>query len=98
MAQVRADLPKLVAKGNAVAAAADSGDFETAKQEADGIESIWNKIEGRIKAEDPDSYIAFEDAQAKITNGVADKKVADVKAGAEAQATQATEFLQHHTS
>jgi septal ring factor EnvC (AmiA/AmiB activator) len=41
-------------------AAADKGDFTTAKKEYDGFETIWQKIEDPIKAKYKGNYDAIE--------------------------------------
>ena len=56
-----------------------SADARAAKGQADGIEKIWQPIEGTIRANDKDSYIRFEDAFAAL------EKAADGADSAKAQ-------------
>jgi hypothetical protein len=56
-----------------------SADAKAAKEQADGIEKIWEPIEGTIRANDKDSYIRFEDDFAAL------EKAADGADAAKAQ-------------
>src|SRR5439155_6330335 len=52
-------------------ALAVSADAKAAKTQAEGIEKLWQPIEGTIRANDQDSYIRFEDAFAALEKGAA---------------------------
>jgi hypothetical protein len=54
-----------------------------------GIEPIWVKIEGTVKANDPDAYLAFEDAFAKLESG----DTTQAAAGAATVASTTTAYL-----
>jgi hypothetical protein len=60
-------------------ALAVSADAKAAKTQAEGIEKLWQPIEGTIRANDQDSYIRFEDAFAAL------EKAADDADSAKAQ-------------
>ena len=61
-------------------ALAVSADAKAAKSQADGIEKLWQPIEGTIRANDKDSYLRFEDDFAAI------EKAASAADGPKAQA------------
>ena len=75
---VAAGLGQLENLTNQVALAV-SADAKAAKGQAEGIEKIWQPIEGTIRVNDKDSYIRFED------NFAALKKAADGADSAKAQ-------------
>ena len=60
-------------------ALAVSADAKAAKAQAEGIEKLWEPIEGTIRANDKDSYIRFEDDFAAL------EKAADDADSAKAQ-------------
>ncbi|HEV8624641.1 MAG TPA: hypothetical protein VG034_09300 [Acidimicrobiia bacterium] len=60
-------------------ALAVSADAKAAKTQAEGIEKLWQPIEGTIRANDKDSYIRFEDAFAAL------EKAADAADSTKAQ-------------
>jgi len=62
---VATGLGQLETLSNQVALAV-SADAKAAKTQAEGIEKIWEPIEGTIRANDKDSYIRFEDAFAAL--------------------------------
>jgi hypothetical protein len=64
-ADVATGLGKLDALVNQIGLAA-SADSKAAKEQAKGIEEIWEPIEGTIRANDKDAYIRFEDDFAAI--------------------------------
>lgn len=51
----------------------------TVKVSADKLEDLWFAIEGRIKKNDPLSYINFEDALARMANAAKDADAADAR-------------------
>ena len=67
---VATGLGQLEALTNQVALAV-SADAKAAKQQAEGIEKIWQPIEGTIRANDKDSYIRFEDNFAALEKAAA---------------------------
>jgi len=83
-AKVAAGLGKINVTAAAITAAA-AVDKDKAVSLADKIEPDWQPIEGTVKANDPDSYLAFEDAFAVIEKAAAD---GDAK-----QAASATEDI-----
>ena len=74
-ADVAAGLATMVTVAAEVAAktATDAGAGKTA---AEGLEPHWAPIEDRVKANDPDAYIAIEDAMALLESGDATKAAA----------------------
>ena len=63
---VAAGLHEIDAIGNDIVAALDAGETDKAKQLEEKIEPAWQKIEGTVKANDENTYLAFEDAFAAI--------------------------------
>ncbi|MCU1461345.1 MAG: hypothetical protein JWO37_1420 [Acidimicrobiales bacterium] len=63
------------------AATAAAGDKARAKQLDGQIEPVWARVEGTVKANEPDTYLALEDAFALLKNAT--------DAGDSAKATQA---------
>lgn len=63
-------------------AAAVGADAKAAKEQAEGIEKLWEPIEGTIRANDKDSYLRFEDDFAAIEKaaGAADAPKAQAAA------------------
>ena len=53
-------------------ALAVSADAKAAKAQAEGIEKLWEPIEGTIRANDKDSYIRFEDDFAALEKAAGD--------------------------
>lgn len=96
LSQVRAMLPGVVEKGNAVAAAVAQNDRAGAKAEADEMHEAWEKVEGTVKDKDPDAYVSLEDAQARIENAVEDGKAQEARAGASDQSELVQTFLKQH--
>ncbi|MEO7556229.1 MAG: hypothetical protein ABIV94_06455 [Acidimicrobiales bacterium] len=62
-------------------------DKAKAQQLDSGIEPVWKTIEGTVKANDADAYIAFEDAFALLGTAAADGDQA-AAGGASASVTQ----------
>jgi hypothetical protein len=75
---VATGLGQIEALTNQVALAV-SADAKAAKTQAEGIEKIWEPIEGTIRANDKDSYIRFEDDFAAL------EKAADAADSTKAQ-------------
>jgi len=95
---VAVELPKMVDLGNQAAAAVAKGDESGAKTISANIEKTWKGVEGTVKKTDRDTYVAIEDAQAKINNGIDGKDAAGAASGATAQATAVSSFLAKHQS
>ena len=53
-----------------------SADAKAAKEQTEGIEKLWEPIEGTIRENDKDSYIRFEDDFAAIDKAVGDADAA----------------------
>jgi hypothetical protein len=68
-------------------------DAEAAKQTADQAHEQWEDIEGRIKKNDSDAYLAFEDALSELKVGAADQNAAKIAKGATAVAAAAAAYL-----
>ncbi len=78
-ADVAAGLARMVTVAADVAAktATDAAAGTTA---AAGLEPHWAPVEDRVKANDPDAYIAIEDAMAQLESGDATKAAAGAAA------------------
>lgn len=59
----------------------------------EGIEPIWSTIEGTVKHNDSDTYIALEDAFAVLENAVSSSNASKAAAGADAVATAVSAYL-----
>jgi hypothetical protein len=68
-------------------------DAAEAKKTTDQLEPQWAKIEGRIKKNDADAYLAFEDALTDLKVGADDQDAAKVAKGATAVAAAAAAYL-----
>jgi hypothetical protein len=79
-AQVGEGLNKIEALVKQIGLAA-SADAKAAKEQAEGIEALWQPIEGTIRENDKDSYIRFEDDFAALEKAAGDGD------GTKAQAT-----------
>ena len=93
MPEVLQKLPTIVAGGEAAAAAAGKGDFDTALTEYEELHEVWERVEGTIKDTDLNSYEQFETAQGLIRDGAENEDAARVERGAEDQATTADTFI-----
>ncbi len=63
--------------------ASSAGTDKAAAQAAvDQIEPAWSKIEGTVKANNPDAYISFEDSFALLETAVKDGDAAKAQQGA----------------
>jgi predicted component of type VI protein secretion system len=88
-AAVGAGLVRL--KGVAAKAAA-AADGEAAKQAAEGLEPIWRPIEGTVKKNEPDLYLAVEDSFQRLESG----DLVNAKKGAAALSTAVDAYLAKH--
>lgn len=61
------------------------------------IEPLWKPVEGTIKANDQDTYLAFEDAFAVLGNAAKAGDAAAAAKGATAVTTAATNYLAKHS-
>src|SRR5437660_756008 len=59
----------------------------------DQIDSVWMTIEGTVKANDPDSYIAFEDAFALLEQGADQGDAAKAQQGAQSVSSTVAAYL-----
>ena len=71
-ADVAAGLTTITGLGDDIAAAVTAGDKDKASDLVEKIEPAWEEIEGTIKANDEEVYLAFEDAFAAIGLAVKD--------------------------
>ena len=66
-------------------AAADKGDFATAKKEFDGFEDIWEKVEDPIRAKFKGNYNAIEKSADDVKDNLDDSKPSKEKVSAALQ-------------
>jgi hypothetical protein len=90
-AEVGAGLVKLKGVAAKVAGAADGAE---AKQAAEGLEPVWQPIEGTVKRNEPDLYLDVEDSFQRLESG----DLANAKKGAEALDTAVDAYLAKHPS
>lgn len=76
---VSAGLGKIETVAGQVALAV-SADAKAAREQAEGIEALWEPIEGTIRANDKDLYIRFEDDFAALKQASADADTAKANA------------------
>src|SRR3954452_170036 len=76
------------------AAAKTATDAEAGKTAAEGLEPSWAPIEDVVKANDPDTYVAIEDAMALLASGDATK----AGQGATDITTAITAYVAQHPS
>jgi hypothetical protein len=88
-AAVSAGLVKLKAVGAKVAATADG---DSAQKAAEGLEPVWQPIEGTVKKNEPDLYLDVEGSFQRLESG----DLANVKAGARALTTAVDAYLAKH--
>ena len=91
-ADVATGLDKIDSTANQMAAAAGS-DKSKAKELSDQIEPVWMTIEGTVKANDPDSYIALEDAFALLEQGADQGDAAKAQQGAQSVSSTVAAYL-----
>ena len=89
---VTAGLTKIDAITKQIATTAGT-DKTKAKDLAGQIEPVWRTIEGTLKANDPDSYIAFEDAFAVLEKAVDEGDAAKAQEGATSVSTAVAAYL-----
>jgi len=88
-AEVTAGLGKLKGVGATVAAAADGA---ASKEAAEGLEPVWQPIEGTVKKNEPDLYLDIEDGFQRMESG----DLANAKKGAAAMQTAVDDYLAKH--
>ena len=88
-AQVGAGLVKL--KGVAEQAA-DAPDGTESKEAAEGLEEVWEPIEGTVKKNEPDLYLDIEDSFQRMSSGDLD----NAKNGAAVMQTAVDDYLAKH--
>jgi hypothetical protein len=93
MAEVVVKLPRMLAGGEAAAAAAKAGQFDTASKEFEKLHEVWEEVEGTVKDTDRDLYEEIETAQGLIRDGAESKNAARVKQGAADQVAAVKRFL-----
>jgi hypothetical protein len=94
MEDVLAGLPDIKAAGEAAAAAAADGDFDTALSEYDDLHEVWEEVEGTIKDTDLDAYEAIETAQGLIKDGAENENADRVSQGADDQGAAIDAFVE----
>ncbi len=88
-AEVTAGLGKLKGVGDAVAA---TGSGAASKAAAEGLEPIWQPIEGTVKKNEPNLYLDIEDSFQRMESGDLD----NAKKGAAALQTAVDAYLAKH--
>ena len=88
-AEVTAGLAALKAVGDKVAARADGAGSKAA---AEGLEPVWQPIEGTVKKNEPDIYLDIEDSFQRMESG----DLANAKKGAAAMQTAVDDYLAKH--
>ena len=88
-AAVATGLAKLKGVGATVAAAPDG---DSAKDAAEGLEPVWQPIEGTVKKNEPDLYLDVEDSFQRLESGDLD----NAKTGAQALSTAVDAYLAKH--
>jgi hypothetical protein len=80
------------------AQAAQAADSDKAKaHELHGqIESVWEHVEGTVKANDSDAYITFEDSFAELGNAIDAGDSAKAQQAATTVATAVTAYLEKY--
>lgn len=73
--------------------AAAGVDKARATRAAGRIEPVWETIEGTVKANDPDAYIAFEDAFALLENAADQGDAAKAQQGADSVSKTVAAYL-----
>lgn len=73
--------------------AAAGSDKAKAASLDEGIEPLWSKIEGTVKANSADSYLAFEDAFAVLEAAAKDGDAAKASSGSAAVTKAVSEYL-----
>jgi hypothetical protein len=87
--EVTAGLAALRAVGDKVAATADGAGSKAA---AEGLEPVWQPIEGTVKKNEPDLYLDIEDSFQRMESGDLD----NARKGAAAMKTAVDDYLAKH--
>jgi hypothetical protein len=88
-AEVTTGLAALKAVGAKVGAAADG---DASKAVAEGLEPVWQPIEGTVKKNEPDLYLDIEDSFQRMESG----DLGNAKKGAAAMQTAVDDYLAKH--
>jgi hypothetical protein len=88
-AQVGAGLVKLKDVAEQIA---DAPDGDVAKEAAEGLEPVWEPIEGTVKKNEPDLYLDIEDSFQRLQSG----DLENAKQGEQALATAVDAYLDKH--
>jgi uncharacterized protein YPO0396 len=94
-AEVATGLKKIDSTASAIAAAAAT-DKAKAKQLVEELEPAWKPVEGTVKANDQDTYIAFEDAFALLEKAAEDGDAAKASAGSASVSKATAAYLAKH--
>lgn len=78
------------------AAQTTATDAATAHSLTGQIEPVWSRIEGAVKANDPDAYLTFEDAFAAIEKAAAAKDAAAARQAASSVTATVNAYLAAH--
>lgn len=95
-AEVAAGLATIKTLTADISAAVTAKDADKASELVEQIEPAWAKIEGTIKENDEDTYLAFEDAFAAIGVAVKDGDAAKTAETANAIAKTADDYVRAH--
>jgi iron uptake system EfeUOB component EfeO/EfeM len=87
--EVSTGLGALKGVGDKVAGSADGAG---AKAAAEGLEPVWQPIEGTVKKNEPDLYLDIEDSFQRMESG----DLANAKKGAQAMQTAVDDYLAKH--
>jgi hypothetical protein len=88
-AQVGAGLVALKGVAEKVAGASDA---DASKEASEGLETVWEPIEGTVKKNEPDLYLDIEDSFERLSSG----DLANAKKGEQALATAVDSYLDKH--
>ena len=91
-ADVASGLQKIESTAKQIASTAGT-DKTKAKELAGELEPVWKTIEGTVKANDPDSYIAFEDAFALLETAADDGDGTKAQQGAGSVSSTVASYL-----
>jgi len=94
-ADVAAGLAEIKATSAQIATTVEA-DAEQAGKLNDTIEPAWQPIEGTIKANDPDTYITFEDNFAALGDAIDSGDATQAQQAADAIATAADAYLEQY--
>lgn len=83
-------------KGIAASLVTSISDSAKAKEIDGQIEPIWQTVEGTVKKNDPDTYIALEDAYAVLEGAASDGDATKAAAGSASVAAAITAYLAKH--